>query len=244
MRFSRAVRVMAHVSVAACVAPVWSLLPRREALLSWWCRRMLALMGVTVRFHGRPYRGPALVVANHVSWLDIVVLNAAVPARFIAKSEVRGWPLVGWLAARAGTIFMRRGSGPQAARAVDKAVARLKAGESVAAFPEGTSTGGTDVLGFYPAVFEAAVRSGRPVQAVALKYRCAEAPFVGDDEFLSHLWRLLGRRPWLAEVTFCPALSVRGRDRRVPAEAARGRVLAALGRRVVELRRPPLAAVL
>ncbi len=193
-----------------------------------WVRRWLGwaarLLGVRLRVSGRPEPGPVLVVANHISWLDIVVLGAARPAVFVAKAEIRRWPVLGWLSAAAGTLFIRRG-GKHAAEGVAQAMREtLRAGVTVAVFPEGTTTDGRQVRRFHPRLLAAAQDAGVPVQPVALTYPHERGvhpavPFTGDDTFLRSALRILGARGIVAELRFCPALAPREDRRRLAQEA-------------------------
>jgi lyso-ornithine lipid O-acyltransferase len=204
---------------------------RPEPLGRHWSRALLALLDIRATCEGHaPQRG-GLIVANHVSWLDIPVLHAQVNTRFVSKSEVQAWPVAGWLADAAGTFYLRRGqhgSRPLLARLVPF----LRGGGSVVVFPEGTTTVGDDVLPFHPRLFAAAIESGCAVQPVALRYGLgagglALAPFVGDDDLVTHLLRLL-RHPGLdALVTFCAPLGPAGRTREQLAQAAREAIRAA-----------------
>ncbi|HEX6734672.1 MAG TPA: lysophospholipid acyltransferase family protein, partial [Azonexus sp.] len=123
-------------------------------------------MGVEVEANlGHSVPG-ALLVANHISWIDIYVINAALPAAFVSKAEVRGWPLIGWLAARHDTIFLRRGSRGHA-RLINAEIAEvLGRGQHVAVFPEGTTTDGCSLLHFHAALLQPALAAGRPVLPV------------------------------------------------------------------------------
>lgn len=177
---------------------------------------------------------PLLLVANHSSWLDSYALNTVSAARFVAKSEVREWPLVGTIADRFGTFFLQRGSYRAAARMVAALNDTLCDGQPVAAFPEGTTSSGSDVLPFYPAMFQAAVRSGAAVQPVAIRYRAADgtvtraAAYVGEMSVAGSL-RLLLREPSLtAELIFCAPLDPAGRNRKQLAAQARAAISAAL----------------
>lgn len=200
---------------AALAAAGGRLKPRLTRL---WLRAAARILGLRVRVLGAPTPAPALYAANHVSWIEVVALGSIAPFTFVAKDDVSRWPLVGPLAAATGTLFLRRGSSAAAARAVTAVVGRLAAGERVAAFPEGTSTAGDDVLPFKPSLFEAAARLGCDVQPVAVRYparggRRSVAPFIGDDEFLPHLLRVLAEPGVDVELTFAPALSAHGRER-------------------------------
>lgn len=182
----------------------------RERLAQRWHRRLLAILGLRLRVDGAPLRGPHLTVANHVSWLDIPVLGALEPARFVGKSEIRDWPVAGWLATAAGTFYLRRGKGG-AVPLLDRLVPHLRAAGTVVIFPEGTTTDGTEVRPFHPRLFAAALAAGCQVQPVTLQYGLSEdgenvAPFVGDDSLAGHLLRLL-RSPTLeVRVLFGPPL--------------------------------------
>jgi 1-acyl-sn-glycerol-3-phosphate acyltransferase len=178
---------------------------------------------------------PALYAANHVSWLEVLALGSVAPMAFVAKSEVSRWPFIGSLAGAAGALFLRRGSARAAAAAVDQAVLRLAGGTSVCVFPEGTSTSGTGVLPFKASLFEAAARTGCDVQPVSVSYpgtsgRSPVAPFIGDDDFLSHLLRVLSEEEIVVELKFPPALHGHGRHRSELSAAAWRAVDAALPR--------------
>lgn len=192
-----ALHVGLGVLIAAALGPGRARRYRSTAPLAWWSRRLCRLLGVRVRGSGTPLRGPALFVANHVSWLDIFCIAAVCPTHFLAKREVAAWPLFGWLCRRAGTAFIRRGAAGAAGEATEQLARRLRGGGRVLVFPEGTSTNGAAVRRFYPRLFHAALLAGCPVQAIALRYPHAEGPhptvpFVGQDALLPHLWRLLG----------------------------------------------------
>jgi 1-acyl-sn-glycerol-3-phosphate acyltransferase len=238
-RARRAARLARHLGSAYASAVLRT--PRlepagRRRLVADLAREMLDVLEVRLIVRGAPPAGaPALVVANHVSWLDMYVLNAVAGARFVAKSEVQGWPGFGTIADRFGTFFIVRGSYRDAARVRTAAARALAGGERVAVFPEGTTTDGTTVGHFYPALFQSAIDAGAPVQPVAIRYldacgRRSHAPvFVGDTTILESLTQVL-RQPWLAaEVTFGPALPPAGRTRRELAELARWWVRGTLG---------------
>lgn len=175
--------------------------------LAWWGRRLCRIMGVRLQARGTAHDGAALFVANHISWLDIFCIAAVCPTHFLAKQDVSAWPLFGWLCRRAGTAFIRRGEDNGASEATEQLVWRLRQGERVLVFPEATSTSGETVRRFYPRLFQAALLARCPVQAIALRYPHPDGtnpavPFVGDDELLPHLWRLLGEPAMVAELHF------------------------------------------
>lgn len=197
-----------------------------------WILLMLRVLGVRVRVSGTPAAVPALLAANHVSWLDILALGQCSDAGFVAKSEVRKWPLIGWLAESVGTEFIVRGGGGVAVLA-RRLANRLKDGASICLFPEGTTTAGYAPGRFYPQLLAAAEQTQVPVQPVALRYSglgAHAAPFIGDDEFVSHLWRLLCAGSIEAELVFLPA--IRNCDARTTASLAREAIAAVLRKRL------------
>lgn len=213
-------------SVGVWAAARW-LCPRlsasgRLALLERCAARTLALLRVRVVARGRrPHdTGPCLVVANHVSWLDIYVLNAVRGARYVAKAEVAGWPLAGAIARGFETLFIVRRSLRDAKRVKDEVATALRRGQRVVVFPEGTTTDGAAVGRFYAALFQAAVDTGTPVQPVAIRYRTPDgrrdeaAAFVGDMTFVESLRNVLRRPELVAETTWGPLVLPHGLDRR------------------------------
>ncbi|UPT72773.1 MAG: 1-acyl-sn-glycerol-3-phosphate acyltransferase [Elusimicrobiota bacterium] len=204
-----------------------------ERFMLWWNRRACRVLGLRVRRSGALPLGPALIVSNHVSWLEVIALGSVLPASFVAKSDVASWPGIGAIAEGAGTLFLKRGSGRAAARAAADAAARLGSGRSVALFPEGTSTSGEAVLPFHAALFEAAARVGCPVQPVSVFYPrgwgCDPvAPFIGDDDFASHLLRVLGEPEIIVQLGFRAPLEAHGREREELRDDARAAVVAGL----------------
>lgn len=176
----------------------------------WWAQRLLTILNIRLTCHGQAAEGGRVIVANHVSWLDIFVLLAAEPTRFVAKSEIRDWPIAGALANALGTFYIRRGKGASAPL-VERLVPHLQSGGVVVIFPEGTTSDGRQVLPFHPRLFAAAVESGAVVQPVGLHYGATAdgqhpAPFVGDDDLLSHLRRLLAVPSLTAALHYCPPL--------------------------------------
>lgn len=182
-----------------------------------WSRILCRLLGVRLVVHGAPHRGTVLMVANHISWLDVFCIASVCPARFLAKQEVAGWPVLGWLSRRAGTEFIHRGDSNGAGEAAERMIWRLRQGERMVIFPEATSTSGATVKRFHPRLFQAAIHARCPVQAIALRYPHPQGvnpavPFVGDDGFLPHLWRLLGESTIVAELHFFDPIWSHSRD--------------------------------
>lgn len=198
-----------------------------------WCAGALALLGVRVTWRGAPPAGACVVVSNHLSYLDVAVLGAARPMRFVAKSEVAGWPVFGPLARLARVLFLRREQRRDLLRVGDGIRATLEAGASVAFFPEGTSTCGAEVRPFHPGLLQPAAEAGLPCLPVALRYETPAgqpAPSLavcwwGDMTFGPHFGRLLALGRVRAEVAW-GAAPVRAADRKALAAALQREVTA------------------
>ena len=207
--------------------------PAAGARVRDWYRRVLDGIGVRVTVRGEWADGPCLVVGNHVSWLDILVLGSALPIVFLSKSEIGRWPVISRLARAGGTLFIARGRIGAARRSIDEIRRALGRGQSVLVFPEGTTGDGRRVGRFYSRLFAAAIESGSRVQPVALRYphpagTHPKARYTGDDLLLPSVLRVLGSRDLTAEVRIGPPLAAAGRERRALAEAARAFVAGAV----------------
>ncbi|WP_329619775.1 1-acyl-sn-glycerol-3-phosphate acyltransferase [Streptomyces sp. NBC_01255] len=206
--------------------PATGLLPTpvRLALVRYWVRSVVRAFGVRVRFDGAaaPAEGPLLVVANHVSWLDIPLIAAVLPGRMVAKAEVRRWPVLGTLAALGGTLFIDRDRLRDLPGTVRTMAAVLAGGGRVIVFPEGSTWCGRAGGRFRPAAFQAALDGGADVQPVRIDYRpTSAAAYVGDDPLGASLWRLVTMRGVTADVRLLDPLSgTRFPDRRSLAAAA------------------------
>ncbi len=209
-------------------------LPARDRTISRWARKLLGILNVKLAADTPPeFDHGALLVANHVSWLDIFVIHAARRVHFVSKREIRSWPVVGWLAERAGTLFIERAKKADTARINQEMHALLKDGAWVAVFPEGTSTDGRRLLRFLPSLLQPAVDENLPVVPVALQYRTpadeyTEAAAYADNvSFGSSLWRIAGEKEIVARLRF--GTPIRADSRRELAEAAWGQIASALG---------------
>ncbi|MGZ5180144.1 MAG: lysophospholipid acyltransferase family protein [Ramlibacter sp.] len=211
----------------AGLATILVLFPRldeaaRQDRVQAWAQRMLDVLGIGLELRGDPpAHGPMLLVANHISWLDILVLHAARHCRFVSKSEVRHWPLLGRLATGAGTLYIERHSRRDAMRVVHQMAASLRAGEILAVFPEGTTSNGITLLPFHANLIQAAVSADAPAQPVALQFietrtgRPSLSPcYIDDDTLVGSLWRTLSGPPITAVASFGQPQRVAGRDRR------------------------------
>jgi 1-acyl-sn-glycerol-3-phosphate acyltransferase len=234
----RMVRLLVHT-----LAGLWTLhlrfhhmsLAQRHAAFQQWAQEVLRIMGIGLQVHGRSNPGPVLLVANHISWLDIVVMLAAHYCRFVAKSELKAWPLIGSLATAAGTIYIERASTRDALRVVHHLAECLQAGDVLAVFPEGTTGDGVAVLPFHANLLQAAIAAQAPAQAVGLRFvdawgQPSFAPcYIGDDTFFGSVWRTLCARGLVVHVAFAEADVSRGRSRRDWAADLRAQVMAVRG---------------
>jgi len=186
-----------------------------------------------------PGSAPALehcvVVANHVSWLDIFVVHSLYPSHFVAKAEIRSWPLAGWLAEKAGTVFIARGNRRDLRHIFKGLVTSLEKGERVAFFPEGTTAAQGQLLPFHANLFEAAIDAKVPVQPFALTYHDASGAshpsvdFIGETSFAESIMLILNGPPVKAQLAILAPMSTEGAHRRELAEASHQAVAAALG---------------
>lgn len=228
-RISRAlVHAIAGWLTITLLFPRWNQ-QRRDATVQAWAQRMLRILGIPLHVHGQPpAQGPVLLVANHMSWLDILVMHAARHCRFVSKADVRHWPLIGPLATGGGTLYIEREKRRDAMRVVHHVAESLKAGEIVAVFPEGTTGDGGELLPFHGNLIQAAISAGAPVQPVGLRFvdrasgRDSIGPlYLGDDTLVGSLWRTLAGAPFAAHVRFGQPQWAEGRDRRHWAQALR-----------------------
>lgn len=205
-----------------------------HAMVRWWSGGLLRIFGMRVQRIGTPLPGGTLFVANHVSWVDIMVLHSQHMMGFIAKSEIRSWPVVGWVTTHAETIFLQRGNGDSLGQVMAEMAQRLRTGRAVAAFPEGGTRDGRALGAFHARIFAAAVDADAPVQPVALCYgvRCEAQPIVAfapREHFLGNFLRLLGEPSRPVRVCFMPPiLPGQCEGRRAIAQTARDRVAQAM----------------
>jgi 1-acyl-sn-glycerol-3-phosphate acyltransferase len=231
-------RVFLHLieglAVCALVFP-WVGAERRQVRIRSYSRRLLAICGVSLEQQGEALEH-ALVVANHVSWLDIFVINSLQPCRFVAKSEIRDWPLLGWLVAQAGTVFIARGSRRDLRHTFKGIVSNLEMGERVAFFPEGTTAAQGSLLPFHANLFEAAIDARVSVQPYALEYLDGggalhgSVDYIGDMNFAGSLVAILSGSAVRARLVCLPALDARGAHRRELAASAQAAVARELAR--------------
>lgn len=201
---------------------------RRFAAIQKWSRQALGMLNIRWKVIGAvaPDALPTLVVSNHVSWLDIWVINCVTPVRFVAKSDIRRWPVVGFLVTGAGTIFIEREKRRDTARTNRAVIEALMSGDHVAVFPEGTTTDGTEVKSYHASLFQPALGAGARVVVLALRYLTPDghvnigASYVGDQSLLESVRLILGQRSLDVEVIVAGTVDVSGKTRRQIAREA------------------------
>ena len=199
--------------------------PLGEVMLTWWAGMICRIFGLDRRLRGELQPAPQLVAANHISWIDILLLYSVAGMGFVAKSEIGDWPVVGWLAQLGDTVFHRRGSHDSASGVVAVMTERLQAGDRIAIFPEGGILDGAGVKRFHARMFGAAINAAAPVQPVMLRFSRAGAlyediTFRPGEHFLANFFRLLAQPRCIAEVEFLPPVAPAGKQRRQLAEEA------------------------
>jgi 1-acyl-sn-glycerol-3-phosphate acyltransferase len=236
-RLWRVPRMVAHLFHG--LGTIWFVFPSldahaRRAHIRRWSRRLLHLMSIDIRMTGALAHPNVLVVANHVSWLDIFALHAVGPVRFIAKAEIARWPLLGRLVGGVGTLFIQRGS-PHDTHRVNQEIAHALAdGEIVAVFPEGTTTDGTRLLPFKGSLLQSVVDAGGHVQPVAIRYKTpggdvSDVPaYVDGVTFMGSFWRICGERTLVVELEAIAPLTAHAKHRRELAREAEDAIRAAL----------------
>lgn len=189
---------------------------KKDALKTRWLQRFGAIINLHIIKDGELPERRAILVSNHISWLDIIVIGQYLPAYFVAKSDIASWPVIGYLAKQGGTIFIRRGNKQHIKTTAEKMVWLLKQNGNIIAFPEGTTTKGDEVLHFHSSLFQPALLTRSTIQPVALQYLGAakeHAPFVGDDAFVPHLLKMLTLDKIEVQLSFLPAINSSGKNR-------------------------------
>ncbi len=240
IRLYRLFRLVLHLSSGVALAGV--VLPvvapkRRDRLASSWASRLLDILNIRLSIHRRcqiPAAHAAVYVANHISWIDVLALYATRPARFIAKSEVQAWPLIGRLVIGTGTLFIGRRKFRDILTVLDAMRALLRGGNRVAFFPEGTTTAGSELKPFRSGLLQAAVDTAALVCPVAIRYPNPDgsnnpAPaFVGDTSLVRALWRVAGEESLHMTLDFAKPISARSRNRKDLARDASAQIAASL----------------
>lgn len=224
--------VLVHLPIMLLLIGIDSIGGRKvgHAAIRWWARGLLWVFGMRVRRSGTPLAGGTMFVANHLGWIDIVVLHSQHMMGLIAKSEIRHWPLIGWLAKSGESIFLQRGNAHSLSDVMAEMAARLRDGHAVGVFPEAGTRDGRELGPFHARIFTAAVEADAPVQPVALCFgaRCEAqsiVAFAPGESFMGNFVRLLGEP--MRPVTVCflePILHAEHEGRRRIATLARARI--------------------
>lgn len=239
VRVVRLVRFAAHLVhallVAAFVFPFVDR-PARRRRLQRWSAQLLRILAVRLNLSGGlPAGGGVLIVANHVSWLDIFAINAVQPMRFVAKSEIRRWPLIGWLCARGDTLFIDRARRHHTRDINHAMAAALRAGDTFAVFPEGSTTHGDILLPFHASLLQPALTCEAAIVPVAIRYSradgslCTEADYEGDKSLVASLLQLITQPRVQLSLQVLPAIDCAGRHRRELADETAAAIAARLG---------------
>ncbi|MEY4730471.1 MAG: hypothetical protein RL020_1629 [Pseudomonadota bacterium] len=207
----------------------------QRATVQRWGQQLLELLNVELNIHGELPAGKKLIVSNHISWLDNFVVQALCPAHFVAKSEIRSWPVMGWLVARTGALFIERARRHHTLKINQDMMAALDSGDSVALFPEGTTGTCEAVRPFHSSLLQACIGSNAPLIPAGLRYHTADgaqthaADYVGDMNFMASLKNILREEKIIANLYIGSAISAAGKSRRDLAQEAEQAVASLLG---------------
>jgi 1-acyl-sn-glycerol-3-phosphate acyltransferase len=214
-------KLLKGVLLIGCVFP--HLRPsERDMIIESWCREVLDVLSVRMNLRGEIPPGKvssALFVANHVSWMDILVMNACRRVRFVARAEVRQWPLLGWMAARTGTIFFKRTSPCELARVAKSVATFLRRGDCIALFPEGTTADGASTHASHSGLFESAIAAEALIWPVGISYRrldnslYADTPIVGGQSLIASIRNILAQSATRAQVSYTDPIECSAGDR-------------------------------
>ena len=231
----RKLRLLVHLveGLTTCALLFWWIKPHtKQALIQRWSRKLLALFRVSLVVHGEPVEGKdlagSMLVSNHVSWIDIYAINSWYPPRFVAKSEIRSWPVIGWLCAQTGVLFVERARKRDAHRIMHAIADAMRAGDAI--------SDGLQLLPFHANLFQSPVSAGAPIRPVALRYRIAATgelttipAYIGDLSMMDTINAILNGPPLVVEVFVGPAVAPE-MDRRALAAHSQEAVAALIAR--------------
>jgi 1-acyl-sn-glycerol-3-phosphate acyltransferase len=216
------------MSIAATAFPFCGA-NRKQALIHWWCKKLVAHFNLTVVATGQLPNGKTqctMFVANHISWADIHAINSIIPVRFVAKMEIKDWPVFGYLVKKSGTIFINRSSRKDTVNVVQEATMRLQAGDNLCFFPEGTTTEGNEVLPFKSSILQAAISAQASITPVAIRYvnpdgsRDTSASYAGETSLLASMRSVLRHPSPKVELHFFSPILPLSRTRQEVAKQA------------------------
>jgi 1-acyl-sn-glycerol-3-phosphate acyltransferase len=238
-RWLRIARVCLHLLRGLVIAGMFFPLvsrARRRHEVKRWSARLLRILAVRLRIYGDPPRHgtPLMLIANHVSWLDIYAINAVLPARFVAKAEVRRWPLIGWFSEKAGTLYIERARRHDTARLNRLMIEAMQAGDPVAVFPEATTGDGSALLKFHSSLLQPALDARAALHPVAIRYvrsdgtLCTEAAYDGEKTLWDTLLLMVTQCTIDVHVHFLAPVAYHDHHRREIAQAIRDAILRTL----------------
>ena len=204
--------------------------PKKKHLIKWWCKKLLGSFNIKIIITGDIPRADlthAMIISNHISWADIHVLNSVLPLRFIAKSDIRHWPIFGFFASRVDTLFVDRAKKQDALKVIDITTACLQAGDRLCLFPEGTTTDGTCVLTFKSSLIEAAIRANTAIYPVAIRYPLLDdspntaMAYAGETTLMQAMGQALTIKKPVVAVHFFAPIMPKDQDRRALATLTR-----------------------
>lgn len=200
----------------------------QDLIKKQWLRWFSSIVNLHIIREGELPEQTAILVSNHISWLDIIVIGQYLPAYFVAKSDILSWPVIGYLARQAGTIFIRRGDKKHILATAEKMIWLLRQNRNIIAFPEGTTTKGDEVLHFHASLFQPALLTKSAIQPVVIQYRGLakeQAPFVGNDAFVPHLIKMLMLDKIEVNLSFLPVVNSSGKNRNSVSHETREMIL-------------------
>ncbi len=213
----------------SCFGRNWHQTQGGQTLINWWMRHIMRIVGIRINQYGTPLTTNVLFVSNHISFLDIIVISSVIPVRFLSKHSVRYWPVIGYLTTLSGSLFIKRGNHVELSRTLSSIKQALSNTRPVLIFPEGTTSIGTQVLKFRSGLFQAALDSHVPVQALTLHYRRNQHPdrlaaYIDQDNFLISLLRVLAQPQTEVHLSFTPPIDTHGFNRQALAAYCHARI--------------------
>lgn len=230
-----------HIAVGTIIlATIWVFCEQatREQLIRWWSKGVLRRFNIKVVIHGKPPKlgeASGMILANHISWIDIYAVNSVIPVRFIAKSDINTWPVFGYLARKSGTIFINRTSRKDTARIVNKTAESLLNGNNVAFFPEGTTTDGTTLGNFKSSLVQAAINANATIKPLAIRYPNLDGSpnqklaYAGETTMAESMMQALITKQPTVELHFLPPIDSQSGNRQLITQKAYVAIAKALG---------------
>lgn len=189
---------------------LWHQTAKGKSACMWWFVRASNILNIIIHQNGYPHKTTTLYTANHISFLDIIVLAAVMPVKFLSKETLRYWPIIGFITSSAGTVFIKRGNRHIMHKVIYAIENTLQQEHSLVIFPEGTTTLGNNVKKFNTGIFQAAINSGKPIQPIALRYIRNGKPdriaaYINNDNFITTLIRIMAQDKVEVQLTYCAA---------------------------------------